>query len=143
MQARRILLFFGIVLLLTAAAASLVPVPEEAQRDREEPPSTEAARPSPEAGPDGRLAAQVEFEASGAPATENVETGERVIVTVEAGEPGEVELQGLGRIQPVEPGTPAVFDLFTDSTGRFEVVYEPVEGPSRAVGTLVVEPARS
>ncbi len=74
--------------------------------------------------------------------TQTVQLDERVIVTVAVPKPGRVELDGLGRLQTTAPGTPAVFDLFTDRLGRFPVLYTPAEGDDRVVGTLVVERAR-
>ena len=142
MQTRRILLFFGIVLLLTAAAASFVPVPEEARQGEDEPATTEAMESRAPFARAGEDTAEVGFEAIGKPREATVEPNTRAVVTVEAREPGQVELEGLGLIESVEPGTPAVFDLFTDRAGRFEVLYSPVDGDEERVGTLIVAAAR-
>jgi hypothetical protein len=146
LQARRILLVLAIMLLVTAAAASVVPVPEEttpertdespSERPQDRPP--EAVEPPPGFPPaDG--ATEVAFSAGAGQPTETVESGAHVIVTVEAPQPGEVELADLGRIAPVAPRTPATFDLFTDRPGRFPVLYTPVRDGERRLGTLVVE----
>ena len=150
MQGRRILLLFAIGLLVTAAAASLVPVPEAA-RESEESDQSETS----EAGSAGDEAVEVRFSADAPaqpdagpehgksapprePPTETAGSGEHVVLTVTARRPGEVFLDGLGRVESVGPGTPAVFDLFTDSTGEFDVLYAPVEGSERTIGTLAV-----
>lgn len=143
LQARRILLFFGILLLLTAAAASFVPVPTEPPRDGGETQPADGRGTSPEAepGPGDTApddAVTVRFDAGEEPRTETVLEGTQVIVTVVASEPGEVELEGLGRFANVEEETPALLDLFTDQTGRFDVLLTPVEGQERRIGTLVV-----
>lgn len=151
LQGRRILLLFAIGLLVTAAAASLVPVPEAA-RDGEGTAEPEAAGDS-----SSDTAIEVRFSADdraralgdGAPPTsgvrgvsatptETVARDERVVVTVTARAPGEVFLDGLGRVESVGPRTPAVFDLFTDTAGRFDVLYTPVDGAERPIGTLAV-----
>jgi hypothetical protein len=70
--------------------------------------------------------------------TETVPSGERVIVRVSASAPGQASIEGLGLIEPVGPRTPVVFDLFTDQPGEFEVLYTPVDGPPRRLGTLAI-----
>lgn len=137
MQARRILLVFAVILLVTAVTASFVPVPEETEREPQGSAAKERVE-SPRSGGD-EDAREVEFGADGAPRTEAVAGGSHVVVTVRASRPGQVELEGLGRLAPVARGTPAVFDLFTDRSGSFDVVYLPTEGESRRLGTLVVE----
>lgn len=138
MEARRILLVLAIILLVTAAAASIVPAPEEPapeRPERSEPPGAEAVVPP--ADPGGG-ATEVVFSAQGKPQARSVEQDSHVIVTVEGPELGEVELAGLGRIAPLAPQTPAIFDLFTDRPGRFPVLYMPADGGERRLGTLVV-----
>lgn len=144
-------------MLLAVVAASLAPPPEGAQDDDAGEDGTETVEPAPSspAGPAG--AVEVRFNAvrsndssgrdergrSSGPAskTQTVQLEERVIVTVVVPKPGRVELDGLGRLQTTAPGTPALFDLFTDRPGRFPVLYLPADGDDRVVGTLVVEPA--
>ncbi len=148
-------------MLLAVAAASLVPPPEDVGDDRPEG-SGERTEAAPALGPAGD-AIEVEFRAgpseedrsagpgraSGASRgrdrgetraskTRSVELGKRVIVSVTTPRPGGVELEGLGRLQAAAPGAPTVFDLFTDSPGRFDVLYTPADGDERVVGTLVV-----
>lgn len=150
LQGRRILLLFGIGLLVTVAAASLVPAPQPPGE------SVESGQPDPAgAGAAGDAAVEIAFSAdpAGQPAdgaergegsapaespTETAGSGEHVIVTVTSRDPGQVSLDGLGLVQSVGPRTPAVFDLFTDRTGEFDVLYEPVVGGERRVGTLAV-----
>ncbi|MBA2567423.1 MAG: hypothetical protein ACR2IN_08535 [Thermoleophilaceae bacterium] len=150
MQGRRILLLFGIGLLVTAAAASLVPAPESPREGVESgEPQTAGAGSADDAAVEiafsansaGQPADGAERRESSIPAeppTKTAGSGERVIVTVTSRDPGQVSLDGLGLVESVGPGTPAVFDLFTDSTGEFDVLYAPVEGGERRVGTLAV-----
>jgi len=162
LQARRILLLFAIGLALTAAAASLVPVPDSTQEEGEsgqaepEAGSSESGAGAAGSGSTDADAVELRFSAGeppdeaaspdepdepdppDQPPTETAGSGEHVIVTVTARDPGVVSLDGLGLVEPVGPRTPAVFDLFTDSTGEFDVLYAPVEGRERRVGTLAV-----
>lgn len=127
------------MLLLTAAAASFVPVPEQTGGDSDTTSQRAPGRDGPPAVLEQPEAVEVEFGPAGRPAAETVEPGVRVVVTVFASKPGQVEVEGLGRIDSVEAGAPAEFDLFTDREGRFDVVYEPVGGKARSLGTLIVE----
>ncbi len=140
MQARRILLFLGVALLLAAAAASLAPVPES-ERGGEEGSAADTEELPPGPRPEGDGAVEITIEGTAPPRTQTVDAEAHVILMVEAQEPGEVRVEGLGRIESVASGAPAVFDLFTDRTGRFDVVYTPVEGAERRLGTLVVREA--
>lgn len=136
MQARRVLLLLGIVLLLTAAATSFVPVPDEDPGGDE--PSRSEAEP-PAALPDSADPVVVDFRSGNEPQEERVRPDVRVVVTVNVDQPGEVELEGLGLVESGAPSTPAVFDLFTDRSGRFEVVHRPVEGGEKPIGALTVD----
>lgn len=144
MEGRRILLLVAILLLLTAAAGSLVQVPEETEApedtatERLQQPETGEGR-APASGP--AETREVAFGADRPPSRRSVPLEAHVIVTVDAPASGEVELEGLDLLQPVEPRTPAVFDLFTDRAGSFDVLYTPVEDETRRIGTLTVERA--
>jgi hypothetical protein len=141
LQARRLLLFFGVLLLVTAAATSFVPVPEEETTDSTDTTAAESEERAGEFRPDPSEPVELTFEVGGRPRTVDVGLDERVVLTVEAKEAGEVELEGLGRILNVDPTAPAVFDLFTDNQGFFDVIYTPVEGGERTVASVRVGPA--
>jgi hypothetical protein len=66
-------------------------------------------------------------------------TGAHAILRVGSGRAGQIALGGLGRDAPVEPGTPASFDLLATRPGSYEVVFTPVGGgPAVPVGRLLV-----
>jgi hypothetical protein len=159
LQARRLPLVIGTVMLLAVVAASLVPPPEEAKNDGASGEDrTETVEPAP-TSPADPGAVDVKFDAvrskdrpgraerrqssAQTSKTQTVQLEERVTVTVTVPKPGRVELEGLGLLQTTTPGTPALFDLFTDRAGRFAVLYTPAEGDDRVVGTLVVGPVRT
>ena len=55
-------------------------------------------------------------------------------------EPGQVELEGLGRTASALPGTPAAFELLVSEPGRHAILFESARTDERKrVGTLVVE----
>jgi hypothetical protein len=64
--------------------------------------------------------------------------GDLVTLTVEADEPGGVEIPAFGETEPVGPEAPAVFDILPTEAGRY-----PVRSTETGaeIGTLVVEPA--
>lgn len=138
MQGRRILLFIAILLLATGAVSALVAPPTEREPEADEP-AYEHVPPPPAFRGDGDDTERIAFDARDGRRTERVEAGRHVIVTVRAQKPGQVEIDKLGLIQSIGPGAPAVFDLFTDRPGRFEIAYEPIDGSPRRVGELEVE----
>lgn len=158
MRAARIVLLFFLALFTSAGVAALVnPLPRPAAPGTTAATSTgrpdSTTRELPEAdarpgqktvepGPSGvtRIELEVlEGEAERELEPTDLERGRRVVVTVSSGEPGEITLEGLGRVEPVNPGTPAVFDLFPDRAGEFEVRFESAgEGEPRRIGMLVV-----
>ncbi len=135
MHLRRALLLFAIVLVLAALAASISAPRSD---DASEPPSglTEEAAPAPARPSAGEL----RFSAEGKPVTRKLDAGAPARISVSVEEPGQVELEGLGRTASAVPGTPAVFELFANEPGRHAVVFESARTDERErVGTLVVE----
>lgn len=137
MQARRILLILAVALLVTAVGASLVPQPGVEDSAPEDEQAAEQGRPA-EGEPAGADATTIVFDARRPPKTARLPADRHVVVTVRANAPGQVEIEDLGRVEQVDPLAPATFDLFTDRNGAFDLVYQPVEGPPRRLGTIVV-----
>ncbi len=141
MQVRRVLLFALLGIVAVSLGASLAAPPAE----REESPAPPAA---PQMGDTGADPTEIAFEAvgrsargNGHPQKRSIEQGSRVLLEVDAPEPGEVTIDGLGRVSAVEPETPARFDLLLDDPGGYEVTFTPVDGAAESVGTLSVEAA--
>ena len=131
MQLRRALLAFVFVFVGVAAIAA-VSSPRETD-DKGVP----ASRPAP-AGAPATLNVAFRHPVRGAPPVRDVRRGARVVVRVQAGTPGDVEIAGLGLIQPAAPGAPAVFDLIATRPGRYDVSLRAVAGESIPIGTLAV-----
>lgn len=147
MHLRRALLLFAIVLGLAAIAASLSRPrdTDEAPQVRTPPSTTEAERP-PTAAPGNATPeqaspaeAEVTFVASD-PHPQKVAAGQAATVYVEVMEPGQVEIANLGMSADAEPHTPARFDVFTRTTGRYPITFVPAsaEDTDARIGTLVV-----
>jgi hypothetical protein len=130
------ILIVGVVLLMAAVTASLAPAPQEGDGgdgDQAAPPAT---RPADDRPP-GRTR-EIALDAARNPATEEVARGTHVVLRVSVSSAAEVAVPGLGLTGFAEPGTPAVFDLLAERTGRFDIMVEAAEGEPRRAGTLVV-----
>ena len=132
MQLRRGLLVFALVLSALSLGAALAPPPKD-----DEEPATTAARPrTPAPGP---TAIELRQPAPEVPPVRRVRTGAHIVLRVSARQSGSVEIPGLGLLQPVEPGTPALFDLLASRPGRYDVNLVATGAERTKLGTLVVE----
>jgi hypothetical protein len=130
-QLRRGLIAFALALaVVTAITAASAPRDD----DESSPPAPAPSRPV--TAPAVELAFRHPVE--DAPPERSVRNGSHVIVRVQSGIAGNVEIPELGLIEPVEPGTPAVFDLLASRSGRYEIALVSVAGERTRLGTLVV-----
>ena len=131
MQLRRGLIAFALVLAAVSLGAAL-----SAPDDEGEPATTtpQTARNASPAAVTTTLAQPVR----GAPPLRRVRAGAHVILRVSAATPGNVEIAGLGLLQPVVPGTPAVFDLLASRPGRYTVSHVSLTGERTRLGALQV-----
>jgi hypothetical protein len=133
---RRALLLFAIVLGLAALATSVSRPP---RKDSEN--GRSAAPRAPEATPAAPSSHPAELRLPGPRGRRSVSlaAGNAGTLVVSVGEPGEVELPGLGLSAPAEPLTPARFELIGDAPGSYRVRFTPAEnGEPRTMGRLVV-----
>lgn len=137
MDLRRALLLFAIVLGVAAVVAALAERPaQRAQRTTTAPPAATPARSA-------RPPAPVRLDGRGAPQTRTLELGRATAVVVAVDEPGQVQVRGLGLVQPAEPGDPAIFETLPTKRGRYQVLFTPAGGVrARALGELVSRPAK-
>lgn len=141
MHLRRALLLFAIVLGLAALATSVSrplerrPVPTGDRTDT----STTPEAPAPRSRPPAHLL----FDASRPRTRHRLDPGRQAVVLVTAETPGQVELDGLGLTAPVDPITPARFEVLVNQPVSSAVLYMPAgtDTPTR-VGTLLVSAAR-
>ena len=122
---------FALVLSALSLGAALAPAPEE----DDEGPATTRARPRATPGP---TQIQLRQPAPETPPDRRVRAGAHVILRVSARQSGSVEVPALGLIQPVEPDTPALFDLIAARPGRYDVNLLSTDAESTRLGTLVV-----
>jgi hypothetical protein len=130
-QLRRGLIAFALVLaVVTLISAASAPRDD----DDSAPPTPAPSRPV--TAPAVELAFRHPVEDD--PPERPVRNGSHLIVRVQAGVAGNVEIPGLGLIEPVAPGTPAVFDVLANRSGRYEVALVSVGGERTKLGTVVV-----
>jgi len=136
MFGRRFLLIVAVLMGTTALAASLAPRdPALRDRDRAATPTATPSPPDP-APADGVVEARLEeISADEAPARVVVEEGELLELVVTSAEAGSVSLEGLDRIEPVDPDSAARFEILAEPPGEYPI--ELLDG-GRLVGTLVI-----
>jgi hypothetical protein len=119
MLARRLLVLAAVLLALGAVAASLAPRDLRGPTPAPTVPAPATAPPiAPRVGRD--LALTVDASAA-RPATVDAMQGDHVRLTVRAPTPDSVEIVALGKSQPVDAYSPAIFDFVADRSGSFPV----------------------
>jgi hypothetical protein len=146
---RRALLLFAIVLGLAALAASLSRSGDEEplRPQQQDTTSTPEAEPqtTPRAEPGqgttevaDSTTSTVELNAAD-DKSGRIEAGRSATVEVAVVQPGQVTIPDLGLTAAADPLTPARFDVFVSSPGRYAIEFTPSEGDeTRSAGTLVV-----
>jgi hypothetical protein len=128
MLGRRFLILVAVLMGLTALAASFAPRQPETREERQ------ASTPTP--APAGSPTVSTVYRSLGANEGETVLTvreGDLVELTVEGVEPDSVSV--LGRIDAVDPTTPARFSILADEAGEHPI--ELVDA-DRQIGQLVI-----
>ena len=132
MQLRRALIAFAVVLVAATAIASLSASDDEASA-----PDVPAS-PGPRALAPNAVTVALRHPVEAAPPVRTVPRGAHVILRVQAALAGNVEVAGLGLVESVAPGTPAVFDILAERSGRYDVSLASVAAERTKLGTLVV-----
>lgn len=131
MQLRRVLIAFALVFAAVALATVIA-----APSDDEE--TTIPAAPGLRSSTPTAVTVAFRQPVEAEPPVRAVRRGAHTIVRVQAQVPGNVEIVGLGLLEPVTPGTPAVFDMLAGRAGRFEVRLVSVAGERTRLGVLEV-----
>ncbi len=80
---------------------------------------------------------------AGDPHARALEAGRAASVTVAVESPGMVEIRALGVSAAAEPLTPARFDVFPPTPGRYRITFvAAADDAARAIGTLIVRKER-
>jgi len=140
MELRRALLLFAVVLGVAAVATALSTATDQRGSSATPAATTDASAPSPAELVPGRA---IRFDADRAPATKTINAGRAGKVLVTSDAPGEVTIPSLGLSATLEPGTPAVFDVYEAQPGRHRLQFEaPGAVRGRSLGVLAVRASR-
>jgi len=125
---RRLLVLFAVLLGLTALVTSLAPRPTITRpglvQTTPTPTATPPATPAATSSPRARIRARV---------------GDVLALTVKSNDVLDgVEIEEAGKLEPVEPGSPARFELLLDHRGELRVSLVDAE---RLIGVVLVSPA--
>jgi hypothetical protein len=135
MRGRRTIVAVAIVMGLMALAASIAPPPE-----RTAPGASPTPAPTSSATPftaDGDQLAKTIRLGHGMPDV-RVQVGDTLALDVTGDAVDTVVIPGLAAMEPIDPASPAHFELYADTPGRYPIsLFE----SGRPVGTLQITPA--
>jgi hypothetical protein len=134
---RRLLLLFAVLLGLTALVTSLAPRPTVRPGSAGAGVSTPAPTPSPTplAQTSERIERTISADAGRPRARVRARAGDVLALTVRGNVLDGVEIAALGKLEPIEPGSPARFEMLLDTPGKFRVT---LLDARRAVGLIEV-----
>jgi hypothetical protein len=139
---RRLLVLFAVLLGLTALVTSLAPRPTTSRSGILQPSPSPTAPPSPE--PAVTASTRIEKTISADPghprARIKARVGDILALTVSGDVLDGVEIEELGKLEPVEPGSPARFEMLLDRRGELRVSLVDAE---RLIGTVEVAGPRA
>jgi len=118
---RRLLVLFAVLLGLTALATSLAPRPTVGPRSADSGVST--ATPTASSTPAAQSSRRLEETIAVDDGRTRVRArpGDVLALSVRGDVLDGVEIAGLGKLEPIEPGSPARFEMLLDAPGRFPI----------------------
>jgi hypothetical protein len=140
---RRLLVLFAVLLGMTALVTSLAPRPALrdgglAERGTATPSPSPTPSPEPAAGTTRRIEQTISADAGKPRARVRARVGDILALTVAGDVLDGVEIEGVGKLEPIEPGSPARFELLLEQQGELRVALVDAE---RLVGLVEVGPA--
>ena len=135
MLGRRLLLVFAVLLGLTALATSLAPRPNVRPGSAGAGVSTPSPVPSPASVPQSsrRIERTISADAGRPRARVRARAGDVLALTVRGDVLDGVEITDLGKLEPIEPGSPARFEFLAEAPGEHAIV---LLSAKRQVGLL-------
>jgi hypothetical protein len=137
---RRLLVLFAVLLGLTALATSLAPRPTVRQPAQSETTPAPTATPAKERAEGGsrRIEETISANPGRARARVRARVGDVLALTVNGDVLDGVEIAELGKLEPIEPGSPARFEMLLERRGELRVSLVDAKD---VVGVVVVSPA--
>ena len=142
MLGRRLLVVFAVLLGLTALATALAPRPTVRDGARVQPSPTPTATPAPERSEtmSRRIERTISANAGRKRARVRVRVGDVLMLTVDGDVYDGVEISALGKLEPIEPGSPARFEMLLEEAGELRVG---LVDAKRFIGLVEVAPGPS
>jgi hypothetical protein len=139
---RRLLVLFAVLLGLTALATSLAPRPTVPRSGVLSPTPSPTATPAPErsATASRRIEQTITADPGHRRARIEARVGDILALTVRGDVLDGVEIAELGELEPIEPGSPARFEVLLDRRGELRVSLLDAE---RLIGLIEVAGPRS
>jgi hypothetical protein len=125
---RRLLIALAVLIGLTAVAAG-VDTRQTAQE------SSPEATPSRAPGNPRTITRAIEADAP-QPSRVHAKLGDTVVLTISSPELDSVELEGIGKIEPIDPESPARIEVYADTVGEYPITLLQAQ---RRIGTLTIE----
>jgi hypothetical protein len=137
---RRLLVLFAVLLGLTALVTSLAPRPTITRPGLAQPTTTPAPTetPAPKTASSRRIEKTISADPGKGRARINARVGDVLALTVKGDVLDGVEIEDAGKLEPIEPGSPARFELLLDRRGELRVDLVDAE---RLIGLVEVSPA--
>jgi hypothetical protein len=110
----------AVLLGLTALATSLAPRPTVTPREATSSPTPRPSPTPPAASP--VIERAIDASAGARAARVRVRAGDVVRLAVRGDAPDAVELEGLGKLEPVEAGSPARFEFLAEKPGEHPIM---------------------
>ena len=142
MLGRRLLVLFAVLLGLTALVTSLAPRPTMTRPGLAQVTPTATPTPAPtHPQTSSRRIVQTISADPGQPRSKiHARVGDILALTVRGDVLDGVEIEAAGKVEPIEPGSPARFELLLDRRGELRVDLVDAE---RLIGVVDVSPPRS
>ena len=140
MLGRRLLVLFAVLLGLTALVTSLAPRPTITRPGLAQPTTTPSATetPAPTTASSRRIEKTISADPGKSRARIRARVGDVLGLTVKGDVLDSVEIEDAGKLEPIEPGVPARFELLLDRRGELRVDLVDAE---RLIGLVEVSPA--
>ncbi len=140
MLGRRLLVLFAVLLGLTALVTSLAPRPTITRPGLAQPTTTPVPTETqtPATGNSRRIEKTISADAGHGRARIRARVGDVLGLTVKGDVLDSVEIEDAGKLEPIEPGSPARFELLLDRRGELRVDLVDAE---RQIGVVEVSPA--
>jgi hypothetical protein len=139
---RRLLVLFAVLLGLTALVTSLAPRPTITRPGLAQPTPSSSDTPAPvrTTTTSRRIEETINADAGHPRARIRARVGDVLALTVKGDVLDGVEIEDAGKLEPIEPGSPARFEMLLDRRGELRVSLVDAE---RLIGLVEVSAARA